>query len=238
MAGDFRRWHMLVDEKLAVVPLGIELSNDGQMTTDSRAIFRQRWRLAPENVAILFAAHNYSLKGLEPLLESFALMARTCPAARLLVCGSNRDGRYRRRAAQLGLAAQVRFLGFVDDVRECFASVDLFVLPSFYDACSLVVLEALAAGLPVITTRANGAAELVSDGIDGYIVEAPWAKEQLASRMHQLVADGQLRKSMSQQAQSGAARLSIETSVEKMLEVLTDRGCLPAANSLLGRAAA
>jgi len=233
VAHDFRRWHALADDQLAVVPLGIELSSATQRGASHHAInhrqaFRQRFALGPADIAILFAARNYSLKGLEPLLLSFAPVARECAEARLLVCGSDRDARFRRLAAELGLAAQVRFLGFVDDAQECFAGVDLFVLPTFYDACSLVVLEALAAGLPVVTTRANGAAELVSDGIDGYVVDAPWALDQLSDRMHRLVARAELRNTMSQQARTGAARLSIERSVESVLRVLVNRGCLPA----------
>ena len=59
-----------------------------------------------------------------------------------------------------GSSETVHFLGYHDDIRECFASSDFFVMPTYYDPCSLVVLEALACGLPVITTVQNGASEL------------------------------------------------------------------------------
>ena len=76
-------------------------------------------------------------------------------------------GPYRRLARSLGIAQTVHFLGFHSDIRECYAASDFFVLPTYYDPCSLVVLEALACGLPVITTLQNGAGELITDGRAG-----------------------------------------------------------------------
>jgi UDP-glucose:(heptosyl)LPS alpha-1,3-glucosyltransferase len=147
-------------------------------------------------VAVLFVARNYALKGLEPLLEAFAPVARDFSKCFLLVCGSGRDRRFRRQVLRLGLADRVLFLGFVDNIQECFAGSDAFVFPTFYDPCSLVVLEAMQAGLPVITTRQNGAGELLTEGIDGFVVESPWSKDQLTDRMARLVGDADLRSRM------------------------------------------
>jgi len=223
VAEQFRRWHSLGDERLAVVHLGIELDRTPRNVEQARDAFRRQRGLAAGDVAILFAARNYSLKGLEPLLLSFKSVAAACDGARLLVCGSDRDGRYRRLARRLGLGDRVRFLGFVDDVRECFAGVDVFVLPTFYDACSLVVLEALAAGVPVVTTRSNGASELVSDGVDGFIIDSPWDSPALSNRLRRLASDATLRRRMSVHARTHAERLSIHASVQKMLGVLQTR---------------
>ncbi len=82
----------------------------------------------------------------------------------LLVCGSGEPGPFRRLASRLGLNDTVHFLGFYPDVEACYWSSDFFVQPTYYDPCSLVVLEALACGLPVITTAQNGASELLTDG--------------------------------------------------------------------------
>ena len=75
--------------------------------------------------------------------------------------------------ARSAWATTVHFLGFHPDIRECYASSDFFVLPTYYDPCSLVVLEALACGLPVITTAQNGAGELMTDGREGYVSPRP-----------------------------------------------------------------
>ena len=69
-------------------------------------------------------------------------------------------GAFARLAKDLGLSDRVRFVGYCPDVRDAYFASDFLVHPTFYDPCSNVVLEALACGLPVITTRDNGAAEL------------------------------------------------------------------------------
>lgn len=240
VADDFRRWHDVPESHLAVAHLGVELKASRDASRDSvRQDIRTQWGLKSDDVAILFSARNYSLKGMAALLESFVAVARDSPDAQLLICGTDRDRSWQRRVGRLGLSGRVRFLGFVSDTRACFAGADVFVLPTFYDACSLVVLEALAAGLPVVTTRANGAAELVTEGRDGFVIDSPWAIDQLSERLLRLSADGVLRRRMSQQARSGARRLSIENSVQAMLAALHRRTRLhePHAPSTWSRAA-
>jgi len=78
----------------------------------------------------------------------------------------------------------------------------------------------LGAGVPVITTRANGAAELVSDGINGYLIDSPRSTNQLANRLQRLILDARLRRQMGQQARIRAPGLAIESSVRKTLATI------------------
>jgi len=87
--------------------------------------------------------------------------------------GKGRPGPYRRLARQIGVDDGVRFEGHRADVEHCYAGADLFVLPTRYDPFANTCLEAMACGLPVLTTTANGAAELIRDGVNGCILEAP-----------------------------------------------------------------
>ncbi len=217
VADDFRRYFDMPSDRLCVIPLGIELAAARTDYAAARASLRAQWRLEPLDVAVMFAAHNYALKGLQPLLQAFSRVARTAPHARLLVCGNARDNSYRRLVRRLGLESQVRFLGFVDDVRACMAAADTFMLPTFGDACSLVVLEAMSAGLPVLTTRSNGAAELISDGRDGFVIPSPWHVNDLAERLERLVVDETLRRRMGTLARARSRGFSIGASVNAML---------------------
>jgi UDP-glucose:(heptosyl)LPS alpha-1,3-glucosyltransferase len=176
--------------------------------------------LADGQTAVLFSARNYDLKGLGPLLEAFAQLARERPGLVLVACGSDRDTKFRRRAAELGVADRVRFLGFVDDVAGCFAGADVFAFPTFYDPCSLVVLEAMHAGLPVITTRTNGASELITSGRDGIVVSAPDDVEGLADRLATLCDDGELRIRIGAAAAKKAAQFTMEARLGELLAVL------------------
>jgi UDP-glucose:(heptosyl)LPS alpha-1,3-glucosyltransferase len=146
-----------------------------------RAELRHPLRVGPDAPVGLFVGHNYRLKGLDPLLRAVQAMPDT--HFHLLVCGSPRTTAYERQARRLGIADRVHFLGFCADVRRCFFAADFLVHPTFYDPCSLVVLEALACGLPVITTRCNGAGELLHPPLDGYVLDDPQDHATLARQL-------------------------------------------------------
>jgi UDP-glucose:(heptosyl)LPS alpha-1,3-glucosyltransferase len=237
VAAHFQHYHHVPTERISVVYNLL----DSQLALDdagaARTAFRREHGLRDDEVAVLFAARNYSMKGLRPLLEAFAQIAADCPRARLVVCGSRRDGGYRRLAAARGIARQVLFLGFVDDVRPSFAGCDVFAFPTFYDPCSLVVLEAMGAGLPVITTRQNGAGELLSEGRDGYVIDSPWAVEQMAERLRLLVTDDELRRRMGEQARTNVEGFTIHAGREELLAALTRAAADPQASPKLRSAA-
>jgi UDP-glucose:(heptosyl)LPS alpha-1,3-glucosyltransferase len=184
-----------------------------------RCAFRNRMGLEPSDLVGLFVGHNFALKGLGPLLRALAERRRTRPASRpihLLVCGGGTVGPYRRMAARLGLADTVRLIGFAPDIREVFWSSDFFALPTYYDPCSLVVFEALACGLPVITTSCNGAGELITDGREGFVITAPDALGELTTALDR-VADDEARRRMS----ADARRLGLEQSFNNHVAKLT-----------------
>lgn len=101
------------------------------------------------------ASTNFALKGVEPLIRSLALLPES---AVLFIAGGREHGRYDALARKLGLGGRVVFCGRVDDMPAFYKALDIFILPTFYDACSNAVLEALASGCRVITSACNGAA--------------------------------------------------------------------------------
>jgi UDP-glucose:(heptosyl)LPS alpha-1,3-glucosyltransferase len=147
-----------------------------------RLLQRQRWGLRADEPVALFVAMNYRLKGLEPLLRALPLVPAEA-GLRLVVVGDPRTARYRRLAAGLGVSDRVTFAGFASDPRDHFFAADLLVHPTFYDPCSLVVLEARACGLPVITTRYNGASELLDPPHDGLVIQDPHDAAELAGAL-------------------------------------------------------
>jgi len=187
-----------------------------------RCAFRNRVGLAPDDLVGLFVGHNYALKGLEPLIRSLA--ARNVAGARpihLLVCGGGKPARFRRLAERLGVGPLIHFLGFHDDVRECYWSSDFFVSPSYYDPCSLVVMEALACGLPVITSSRNGAGELMTDGKQGYVLSAPDAIDELAAALDKMTDDDR-RARMAVRAEKLGREQTFDRHVAALLRVFEE----------------
>ena len=180
---------------------------------------RGRWEVSPDDVVGLFVAMNYRLKGLAPLLNAFALVREK--NARLVVVGHPETARYQRRSARLGLADRVLFLGHRDDPKDCYFAADYLVHPTFYDPCSLVALEALACGLPVITSRFNGASELLSPPTDGVVIEDPHNAPELAAAMVRMLDRGYLRDAGAA-ARQAAARWTFEHHYRALLDVAVE----------------
>src|SRR6185295_7149273 len=104
-----------------------------------------------------------------PLLRAMAELQRKKPGAALAIIGRDPQPEHRLSAVRLRIQDSVRFEGFVADPLPYYAAADAFVLPTFYDACSLTVLEACACGLPVITSKYNGVSELMTQGREGVV---------------------------------------------------------------------
>jgi UDP-glucose:(heptosyl)LPS alpha-1,3-glucosyltransferase len=185
-----------------------------------RVATRQDWGVAPTDTVALFVAMNYRLKGLAPLLRAVARLGERS-RFRLAVVGDPRTRPYENLARRLGIAEQVRFLGFHPDPRNDYFACDLLVHPTFYDPCSLVVQEAQACGLPVVTSRHNGAAELLDPPHDGLVVSDPHDADELAGALAYFL-DPQKRQACARAALRGGQRWTFNEHYRRLLELLED----------------
>jgi UDP-glucose:(heptosyl)LPS alpha-1,3-glucosyltransferase len=220
-----QQYHHVPRTRIHVIPNAIDT---GRLAVDHpgavRCAFRNRLGLAPTDLTALFVGHNFALKGLAPLLRSLAERTHLRPDARpihLLVCGGGKVGPYRRLADRLGLGQTIHWIGFAPDIRPCYWSSDFFVLPSYYDPCSLVVFEALACGLPVITTACNGASEVMTDGQEGFILTAPDVRGELVAALDRMT-DDDARTAMSAQATRLGRAQSLDNHVARLVQVFEE----------------
>jgi UDP-glucose:(heptosyl)LPS alpha-1,3-glucosyltransferase len=131
---------------------------------------RQQLGIPAQEKVIVHVGSGFERKGVRFLLAALA-RARSRPWA--IVAGRDkRLARYAALASRLGIADRVRFLGGVSDVRTCYAAGDAFALATLYDPQPNAALEAMACGLPVVTTRKCGAAELLAEGASGFVRDA------------------------------------------------------------------
>jgi UDP-glucose:(heptosyl)LPS alpha-1,3-glucosyltransferase len=169
VAGEIARYFQVPEERLRVIYNGLPPSSFIIQPSSFRQKTRARLGLAEEDCAVLFAGSGWERKGLRFAIEG---VNRTKNAV-LLVAGAGK-----RRG--LPASARTRFLDTVEEMRELMEAADVFLLPTIYDPFSNASLEAMAAGLPVITTPANGFAEIMRAGEDGEVLRGPADIEGIA----------------------------------------------------------
>ena len=187
-----------------------------------RGSIRRQSGINDDDIAFLFISYDLKKKGIVPLIEATAQLRQVrVNNFKVLVVGKRPYPSLLRRLAKLGLGDTVIFTGKTRTPEDYYASCDVLVLPTFYDACSLVVIEAMACGLPAITTIYNGAAGVITDGKDGYIISHPPAPKELADVMKALTSQERLKK-MSRQASLAGKRYSIENNHQEMIRIFNE----------------
>lgn len=216
-AHDFQRYHGVSPDRIRLIYNGVDCR---RFSPDScsrhRAAIREELGIAGDEIAFVFVGHNYRLKGLATAIRAVERLAADGGRARLVaVGGKGRAGSMRLSPEQSRLVA---FVGSVGDTVPYYAAADAFVLPTFYDPCSLSVLEAAACGLPCVTTRFNGAGELLHEGVEGFVCDDPADDRQLANRMRTLL-DPAIRRRMSEAARQLALEHTLEQNCDDLLTV-------------------
>ncbi len=203
----------------------IELIHNGvdtaKFTPQPFSPFRRQWRKRlglDEEVLFLLVGHNFHLKGVDTVLQAIRLLPAQPPLFHVAIVGRGDINRYAHRARQLGISTFVSFLGWVERVEDLYAAADVSLQPTHYDACSLATLEGLASGLPVITTSANGAAELLTPGVHGFVLPDSKNPSMLAGAMRQLL-DPALRVRMSSAARQVAATCDIRENFRSIAQL-------------------
>ena len=216
---DIVDYYGILEDHIVVIYNGVDIERFHPRSRRYRQEIRKRYGLRSKDFVLLFVSHNFRLKGLRYLIQALALIKRKRQNVKLLVIGRDRVESYCRLAKKVGCANDVVFAGGVKDLERYYASADILVHPTFYDPCSLVVLEALASGLPVITTRHNGAAGIISEGQEGFVLDDPRDVEAMAERILYLV-DPILLQETSAAARRVAERYSQKRSYQTVLEAM------------------
>ena len=167
---DINRRFGVPRERLHLLRNGLDLERFAPPSGAQRDESRRALGLAAGAPVFAFVGSGFERKGLAAAL---AALAATPGQPMLLVAGADRRlARYRRQAKSLGVAAQVRFLGGVDDVRPVLWAADGFLAPALYDPFPNAALEALACGVPVIASPTCGVSELIEPGVNGFVHDA------------------------------------------------------------------
>lgn len=195
--------------RLHVIHNGVDVDEFSPGTSQ-----RARFGLPDEPFLLLFAGDlRVSRKNLQTVLRALVLMP---PHVHLVVAGILRHSPYPALAASLGVAGRVHFTDLVKDMPALMRSVDAFVFPSRYEPMGLVLLEALAAALPVVTVRTAGGAEVIGSNC-GIVLDSPDDASALAAAIGQLCGDEALAKQMGAAARECAKGLGWQTMANRYL---------------------
>ncbi len=201
-------------DKVDIVRNGVPL-DQFRFDPATREKSRADLKLKPDEIALLFAGSGWERKGLRFAIEAMELCRDR--KLRLMVAGRGDARGYKPK--RFFTEEPVRFLGEVADLRPIYAAADIFILPSIYDPFSNACLEALASGLPVVTTRDNGFSEIIENGVHGSVVDLPNNVSGLRDAIR-FWLDELRRSSARSKVTELAAQFGISKNVEQTLTIL------------------
>lgn len=200
------RWYGISPARIEVVPNGISRERFHLLSASSRDEHRRQGECSPNDFVLLFVANEFDRKGLETVIEAIAILRET--PLKVIILGDDDPEPYRRRASVLGVGSSLRFLGRVPGPEPWYSAADAFVLPTWYEPFGMVIVEAMAAGLPVITSATAGAVENFTDGREGLYLRDHFSAEELAGAILRVRQDTSLRDRLSVEGRRAAERFS------------------------------
>ena len=190
---DFCSVGWLAPERVAVLPHGLDAA--------AYANVQPVADLPPASVRVVYAGRLHAEKGTDVLLEAWRLVHQAEPEARLLLVGATADERHAALLKKFGIVDVCAFAGYADDIKPWLAAGDLFVLPSPQEGASYALLQAQAAGLPVVATRGGGNPELTRENETALLVP-PNDAPALAAALLELIRQPGRRRQMSAAARA------------------------------------
>ena len=203
-AGFLRTAFGVPERQIRVIPHGVDTAHFRPPAPAERHAARARLGLDPGAPVVAFVGNVYQNKGVEVLMQALALLRQRGCAATLVVAGAGDVASVGRRAAEAGVAGQVRALGHTD-TRQVLWAADTLVLPSYHEAFGLAVVEAMLCGVVPIRTPGGGSAAQIREGRTGFLVPVADAPA-LAARLHEVLTDAALRQRVGEAARTFAER--------------------------------
>jgi UDP-glucose:(heptosyl)LPS alpha-1,3-glucosyltransferase len=201
------------------IPNGVDVKRfEPQARLQRRSAARADLNLVPGTFALLLIGNDWRNKGLPTLIE--ALNKCRDLRVRLLVVGKDDTRPFEGAIRKLGLLDRITFLAPSKDVMKFYAAADAYAGPSLEDAYGLPVLEAMASGLPVITSINAGASEIINDGLNGLLLRDPTNVVELAGLIRRLVNDRSLTELLAGNAVSAARQCTCDHNAAAMWELL------------------
>jgi glycosyltransferase involved in cell wall biosynthesis len=193
-------WEKIPSHKVSLIYNAVDLERYSPGSEELRRQCRTQFGLPDTAKVVLGAGRLQAQKNFAGFLRAAAALSRRLPEVYFVIAGEGPDrGILENLARQLGLADRVRFLGFVTRMRELYLASDVLFFPSFFEGTPMTVLEAMAAGLPIVASEIDGTAEVLIDGVDALL--APAEQNQVfVDLLVRVLEDQALSQRLAQQA--------------------------------------
>jgi len=218
---DMVRWYAVPEERITVIYNGVDTERFHPRNCQYREEIRRRHGIGNEFL-VLFVSNNFRMKGLAQLIHALAKIKKEGSSPlKCVILGRDRKNPYIRLVNQLGLSEDFVFAGSTDEPEKYYGAADLLVHPTFYDACSLTVLEALGTGLPVVTTASNGASGVISQREEGWVVGAMKDGNELKEAIKYFLND-EIRRGASNRGRGTREIYSERINFDRMIEIFRE----------------
>ncbi len=206
-------------EDIAVIPNAVDTEKFNlEERLRRRETSRATFQFQDSDFVLLLVGNGWQNKGLDALLEAMGI-TRELPL-KLLVVGRDDQAPYRVIFRHLQIEERVFFAEPSPDVMQFYAAADAYAGPSLHDSFALPPLEAMACGLPVITSSQNGGSQIITEGVDGFVLGDPQDSQRLAELIRNLYGQPQLRQKIGSTAASTALSYDWERNARETLSFL------------------
>ncbi len=216
-----QKYYNVPEEKLRTIYNGVDTEMFHPRVKSERDAVRDELGISADAQLLVFASMDFEGKGLRSILQAIANTKHT--GTELLVLGTGPVRKFQRIADQLSIARRVHFAGRRSDIQRCYGAGDLFILPTAYEPFPNVNLEAMACGLPVMTSTTSGGADIVTVGETGWLVPTVHSVDEMTEgiNMHFDLSVSQ-HETMSHRCVETARQLPIENNIRQTLQLFEE----------------
>ncbi|MFN3966284.1 MAG: glycosyltransferase family 4 protein [Endomicrobiia bacterium] len=203
---------------IVVVPLGVDLNKfNPEHKKLYRSEIRNKYNISEEEIVLLFVGYDFHRKGLEFVIKAISRLKNQ--DIKLLVVGRDKVWPYINLAKKINVIDKIIFVGAQNEINKFYSASDIFVFPTIYEPFGLVVIEAMASGLPVIVSKIAGSAEIITDSKDGMLIGDPKNVEEISEKLYFLIKNKELREEIGKNARITAENFSWDKITDRIINV-------------------
>ena len=216
---DILKHYQISEDRIEVVYNGVQLDKfHPENRNRFRSVIREKFRISDGEVVVLFVGSGFERKGLEYLIKALKYLEEK--KWRLIMVGKGNWKKYLNFTSMENREKIIQ-LDPIDEIEKLYAAADIFILPSIYEPFGNANLEALASGLPIITSRKSGVAEIITSNKEGIILADPSDSKAIAVAIDYLI-EPKIREQMGRSARMLAEKFTQERNAKNMLKIYQD----------------